>query len=176
MAVGQERVVVIPGPEQVGVQDVIGERPEHRAVPAISPPVAEARIGMRETAAPIVMPVVAETCMGEAILGEVAASQMGGAHRGGPTGYISCRECTSCIAKCARSAPCEMMGAKPVTCKAAPADMEAAASDTESPTTRMQTPEMRATEVHASQAHAAQMHATEAHTAQVNATQPAKAH
>ena len=114
--------------------------------------------------------------MGEAILGEVTASQMGGAHGGGPTGYISCRECTSCIAKCARSAPGEMMGAKTVTCKAAPADTEAAPSDTESPTTRVQTSEMRATEVHASQAHAAQMHATEAHTAQMNAAQPAKAH
>ena len=119
--------------------------------------------------------------MGKAGLGEVTASQVGRAHGGGCAAYVSCRECASCIAKRARSAPGEMMGAKTVVCEAAPADTEATPSDMESPTTRVQASEMRATEVHASQAHATQMHATEAHTAQMNASQmhaaqPAKAH
>jgi hypothetical protein len=127
---------------------------------------------MRKTAAPIVMPVVAETCMGEAILGEVAASQMGGAdgggaHGGGPPAYVSCRECASCIAKCARSPP--MMGAT-VMCKVAPADTEAAPSDT----AEVHAPEAHAAEVHPSQAHAtepapAKMHSPEASTAKMHA-------
>jgi hypothetical protein len=73
---------------------------------------------------PIVMPIVAETSMGKAVLGEVTASQMGRAHGGGRAAYVSCRECVSCIAKCARSMPGEMMGAKTVMCEAAPGDTQ----------------------------------------------------
>ena len=54
--------------------------------------------------------------------GGLGGMRLGG---GGRTAYVSCRKCTSCIAKCARSAPGEMMGAKTVMCKAASGDMRA---------------------------------------------------
>ena len=72
--------------------------------------------------------------MGKAGLGEVTASQVGRAHGGGCAAYVSCRECASCIAKCARSMPGKMMRAKTVMCKAA-SGMKAASGDTQSSTT-----------------------------------------
>ena len=73
--------------------------------------------------------------MGKAVLGEVTASHVGGAHGGGRPAYVSCCECASRIAKWARSMPDEMMGAKTVMCKAAPAGMKAVPGDTQSSTT-----------------------------------------
>src|SRR5262249_35011410 len=140
-----------------------------------------ARIGVRETTMPIVMPVVAETSMGEAVLGKVAAGEMGGPRGGTQAASVSCCERVSYISN-GRGVPGEAMGAKTMIRKPAAAHMKAPSSDMETEGSRVQATEMshaaqaHATEAHSAKMHAPQAHAAKMHTAEAHTTKASHAH